>query len=61
MAEVFGVAASAIALIELFAKIGVLCSVYCAGVKAAQPSNLSPERTTRQLEKDAQLVKEQVK
>lgn len=32
-----------------------------AGVKAAEPSNLTPERTARQLEKDAQLVKEQAR
>lgn len=43
----------------LVAVVGVV--LLRAGVKAAQPSNLSPERTTRQLEKDAQLVKEQVK
>jgi uncharacterized membrane protein YqjE len=32
-----------------------------AGMKASRPSSLTPERTTRQLEKDAQLVKEQVR
>lgn len=32
-----------------------------AGVKAAELSNLTPERTARQLEKDAQLVKEQAR
>ncbi len=32
-----------------------------AGVKTAEPSNLTPERTARQLEKDAQLVKEQAR
>ena len=35
MAEVLGLAASALTVIELFAKIGVLCSIYCVGVKAA--------------------------
>lgn len=32
-----------------------------AGAKTAQVSNLKPDRTVRQLEKDAQLAKEQVK
>ncbi len=35
MAEVLGLAASVIAVIDLFVKIGVLCSSYCAGVKKA--------------------------
>lgn len=41
------------------ALVGV--SLLRMGAKTAKPSNLAPERTTRQIEKDAQLVKEQVR
>lgn len=43
----------------LVAIVGVL--LLRAGAKTAQVSNLKPDRTVRQLEKDAQLAKEQVK
>lgn len=36
MAEAFGLAASVITVVDLFIKVGVLCSVYCAGLKTAQ-------------------------
>jgi xanthine/uracil permease len=41
------------------ALVGV--SLLRLGAKTAAPKNLAPERTTRQIEKDAQLVKEQVR
>jgi len=36
MAEALGLAASVIAVVDLFAKIGVLCSHYCADLKGAR-------------------------
>jgi hypothetical protein len=35
MAEALGLAASVITVVDLFIKVGVLCSVYCAGLKTA--------------------------
>ncbi|OCL02878.1 hypothetical protein AOQ84DRAFT_392639, partial [Glonium stellatum] len=35
MAEALGLAASVIAVVDLFIKVGVLCSVYCNGLKTA--------------------------
>lgn len=35
MAEVLGLAASVIAVVDLFVKVGVLCSLYCADLKKA--------------------------
>jgi hypothetical protein len=37
MAEALGLAASVIAVVDLFVKVGVLCSVYCADLKTALP------------------------
>ena len=36
MAEALGLAASVITVVDLFVKVGVLCSVYCADLKAAR-------------------------
>jgi hypothetical protein len=36
MAEALGLAASVITVVDLFIKVGVLCSVYCASLKSAQ-------------------------
>ncbi len=35
MAEALGLAAGVIAVVDLFIKIGVQCSVYCAGLRSA--------------------------
>lgn len=35
MAEALGVAANVIAVVDLFVKVGVLCSIYCTNVKKA--------------------------
>jgi hypothetical protein len=43
----------------LVAVVGVV--LLRAGAKTAELSNLKPDRTVRQMEKDAQLAKEQVK
>jgi len=35
MADALGLAANIIAVVDLFVKVGVLCSVYCADLKGA--------------------------
>lgn len=35
MAEVLGLAANVIAVVDLFVKVGVLCSIYCTNLKTA--------------------------
>lgn len=35
MAEVIGLAASVVSVVDLFVKVGVLCSVYCADLRQA--------------------------
>ncbi|KQW67004.1 hypothetical protein ASE17_19710 [Phenylobacterium sp. Root77] len=58
LAKVVGAGWASLIVGVVVALVGVM--LVRAGAKAASPSQLTPERSLRQVEKDAQLAKEQV-